>query len=205
MGYSFDRTHDRILESARISFMQNGFSGASIRQICNDAGVTNGAFYSHFDSKEDLFAKLVDPVIKGMDDLYSEESSRFDKIRSAKEFGKVLDKAFVSDRVMIHYIYEHADIFRLLLTSSAGTKYEKLPEQIAATETGDTLELLNHCKMFISRPENISGVLITRISFFVINTVFDSFLSGNPEEETVKQTQTAAEFCITGLKQILGI
>ncbi len=205
MGYSFDRTHDRILESARISFMQNGFSGASIRQICKDAGVTNGAFYSHFDSKEDLFAKLVDPVINGMNELYSEESTRYDKIRSSKDFVKVLDSAFVSDRLMIHYIYEHEDIFRLLLTSSKETRYEKIPEQLAEMETEDTLALLEHCKMFIKRPENISRVLITRISFFVINTVFDSFLSGNSEEETVKQTQTAAEFCITGLKQILGI
>ena len=41
--------------------MDKGFSGASIRQICKDAGVTNGAFYAHLASKEDLFDKIVRP------------------------------------------------------------------------------------------------------------------------------------------------
>ena len=46
MGYDFEKTHKLILESAKNHFAQNGFEGASIRQICKDAGVTNGAFYS---------------------------------------------------------------------------------------------------------------------------------------------------------------
>lgn len=37
------------------------------------------------------------------------------------------------------------------------------------------------------------------------DTVFESFLEGRSEEETFRRTKLAAEFCITGLKQILGI
>ncbi|MEN8238161.1 MAG: TetR/AcrR family transcriptional regulator, partial [Actinomycetota bacterium] len=33
---------------------QQGFEGASIDQVMNTAGLTRGAFYAHFDSKDDL-------------------------------------------------------------------------------------------------------------------------------------------------------
>jgi len=205
MGYSYEKTHDRILESAKESFMQNGFSVASIRQICKDAGVTNGAFYSHFDSKEDLFAKLVDPVLNGMEELYSEEKSNIKKTRSSEEFCQVIDQGFAADKALIHYIYEHEDIFRLLLTASKDTVYENFTEKLSERETEGTISFLDQCQMFIGKPENVSTVLINRISAFVVNTAFDSFLEGNTEEETVRQTQLATEFCVTGLKQVLGI
>lgn len=70
MGYDFEKTHELILKSAMSGFIRNGFSGTSIRQICKDAGVTNGAFYSHFESKEDLFGKLVDPALSGLMNKY---------------------------------------------------------------------------------------------------------------------------------------
>ena len=205
MGYDFDKTHELILKSAMESFMQNGFSGASIRQICKDAGVTNGAFYSHFTSKEDLFAKLVDPALSGLMKEYEEDSGRYKKIRTAKEFETVLKQSFESDRVMIHYIYENAEAFRLILTAGAGTEYEDLPDKIAARESEWTVSFLEGCRSFIKKPENISDGLIKRISGFVVDTVFASFMEGNTEEETLRQVRLASEFCITGLKEVLGI
>lgn len=205
MGYDFEKTHELILKSAMSGFIRNGFSGASIRQICKDAGVTNGAFYSHFESKEDLFGKLVDPVLSGLINKYEEDSSGYKKIRSEKEFEAILKHSFESDSIMIHYVYENADAFRLILTAGAGTEYENLQDKIAAKESEWTVKFLEGCKSFMKKPENISEGLIKNISRFVVDTVFDSFLEGNTEEETLRQTQLASEFCITGLKRILGI
>jgi len=205
MGYDFDKTHELILRSAMESFMRNGFSGASIRQICKDAGVTNGAFYSHFGSKEELFAKLVDPALTGLMDKYAEDSSGYKKIKTAKEFENVLKQTFESDRIMIHYIYENADAFRLILTAGAGTEYENLQDKIAAKESEWTVAFLEGCKSFMKKPENISDGLIKNISRFVVDTVFDIFMEGKTEEETIRQALLASEFCISGLKRILGI
>lgn len=205
MGYDFEKTHELILKSAMSGFTENGFSGISIRQICKDAGVTNGAFYSHFESKEDLFAKLVDPALSGLMNKFEEDSSGYKKIRSAKEFEAVLKQSFESDSIMIHYIYENADAFRLILTAGAGTEYENLQDKIAAKESEWTVQFLEGCKSFMKKPENISEGLIRNISRFVVDTVFDCFLEGKTEEETIRQAQLSSEFCITGLKRILGI
>ena len=42
-------------------FLDKGFQGASLRQIVKNAGVTTGAFYGYFSSKEALFASIVEP------------------------------------------------------------------------------------------------------------------------------------------------
>ena len=44
-------TRRRILEAAGRRFKRDGIDGAGIATLMADAGLTNGAFYAHFDSK----------------------------------------------------------------------------------------------------------------------------------------------------------
>ena len=48
-------TLERIQQVAMEEFAEKGFLGASLRQIVKQAGVTTGAFYGYFSSKEALF------------------------------------------------------------------------------------------------------------------------------------------------------
>ena len=52
-------TRRRIIEAAGRRFKQDGIDGSGIATLMADAGLTNGAFYAHFDSKEDLVAEVV--------------------------------------------------------------------------------------------------------------------------------------------------
>ena len=54
-------TLKKIQEAAMAEFLDKGFLGASLRQIVKSAGVTTGAFYGYFSSKEALFASIVEP------------------------------------------------------------------------------------------------------------------------------------------------
>ena len=49
-----EQSRAKILEAARQFFRSQGFEGASIDEVMNAAGLTRGAFYAHFDSKDDL-------------------------------------------------------------------------------------------------------------------------------------------------------
>jgi TetR/AcrR family transcriptional regulator, repressor for uid operon len=42
----------RILDAAKSCFIRSGFSGASMQQICTEAGMSPGALYRYFPSKE---------------------------------------------------------------------------------------------------------------------------------------------------------
>ena len=52
-------TRQRILEAAGRRFKQDGIDGAGVATVMADAGLTNGAFYAHFASKEDLVANVL--------------------------------------------------------------------------------------------------------------------------------------------------
>jgi TetR/AcrR family transcriptional repressor of nem operon len=62
MRYSKDHkqaTRQRILEAAGRRFKGDGIDGAGVAAVMSDAGLTNGAFYAHFASKEDLVANVL--------------------------------------------------------------------------------------------------------------------------------------------------
>ncbi|MGB7848950.1 MAG: TetR/AcrR family transcriptional regulator [Candidatus Acidiferrum sp.] len=56
--------HERIVKEASRLFRERGFANVSVGQVMNAAGLTHGAFYAHFDSKEELQAAAVAHGIK---------------------------------------------------------------------------------------------------------------------------------------------
>lgn len=53
-------TRQRVLDAALRCFARDGFHGASMQQICAEAGVSPGALYRYFRSKDDLIVALVE-------------------------------------------------------------------------------------------------------------------------------------------------
>jgi AcrR family transcriptional regulator len=52
-------TRERLLAAARAEIVRGGVMAASLRGICAAAGYSQGAFYSNFDSKDDLLLELM--------------------------------------------------------------------------------------------------------------------------------------------------
>ena len=59
-----EETRRRIIESAGRRLKRDGIDGCGIAALMADAGLTNGAFYSHFASKEDLVASVVQEELR---------------------------------------------------------------------------------------------------------------------------------------------
>lgn len=53
------QTRQRIIDTAGRRLKQNGIDGSGVAALMTDAGLTNGAFYAHFASKDDLVAHVV--------------------------------------------------------------------------------------------------------------------------------------------------
>jgi AcrR family transcriptional regulator len=54
-----EATRRRMIETAGRRFKSDGIDGSGIATLVADAGLTNGAFYGHFASKDDLVARVV--------------------------------------------------------------------------------------------------------------------------------------------------
>jgi AcrR family transcriptional regulator len=53
------QTRERLLDAAERVFLRRGLQGSSVEEISAEAGFTRGAFYSNFDSKEEMFVELL--------------------------------------------------------------------------------------------------------------------------------------------------
>lgn len=54
-----EQTRARLLDAAHEVFAEVGMDAASVEMICERAGFTRGAFYSNFESKDELFLALI--------------------------------------------------------------------------------------------------------------------------------------------------
>ena len=123
-----DRSIDpRILDSARTEFLTSGFEKASLRTICEGAGVTTGALYKRYKGKEDLFCAVVEQTVE---DLYEVAHARGDKDPAAmsdQELIKAWDMDGADMMWWFRFLYDRRDDFYLLLSCSQGTRYANFP------------------------------------------------------------------------------
>ena len=74
-----EETRQRMQKAASQAFRTHGFAGIGVDGIAKSAGVTSGAFYSHFGSKEGAFAAGLelglDEVIEGIPRFQAEAGS----------------------------------------------------------------------------------------------------------------------------------
>ncbi|UCH57769.1 MAG: helix-turn-helix transcriptional regulator, partial [Candidatus Bathyarchaeota archaeon] len=77
-------THNRIMDSAERLFATKGFNGTSMNDIVKESGLSKGAIYGHFESKERLFLSLLErQTVLGIGQLrqmFSPDETAVDKL-----------------------------------------------------------------------------------------------------------------------------
>ena len=61
----------RVLTAAAERFVAQGYAGTTLRQIASDIGIKAGSIYHHFESKDALFAAVLDDGIRVMEAAFS--------------------------------------------------------------------------------------------------------------------------------------
>lgn len=61
------QTREDILEAAQVSFARNGFDSTGVAEICDQAGISKGAFYHHFPSKQAVYLELLQQWLADFD------------------------------------------------------------------------------------------------------------------------------------------
>jgi len=63
-----EQTRSAILEAATAAFAADGYEATGVAEICERAGVSKGAFYYHFESKEAVFLDLCNTWLHSLEE-----------------------------------------------------------------------------------------------------------------------------------------
>lgn len=169
MSTKAEDTEKKILNTARKHFLKDGFSGASLRNIVKDAGLTTGAFYKYYPTKEALFDALTDPYIEHIYQIYDRVVEDFEKLSAKEQTSNMSDTSGDGMDQMIDYIYEHYDNFRLLLKCGDSGKFETFIHNMVDREMRSSLEYVKKMKE--------DGIEIPIVGESLMHMIYTGFFS----------------------------
>ncbi len=154
MSDKSDRTREKILNTAKEHFLKDGYSGASLRNIVKDAGLTTGAFYKYYRAKEDLFNDLIDPYVEHIYQIYDDILANFESLSASNQTRSMAEASTTSINQMVDYIYDNYDNFRLLYKCGDTGKYEDVIHNMVSREIKSTYTYMKTMhKVGIKLPE----------------------------------------------------
>lgn len=169
MSTKAEDTEKNILNTARKHFLKDGFSGASLRNIVKDAGLTTGAFYKYYPTKEALFDALTDPYIEHIYQIYDRVVEDFEKLSAKEQTSNMSDTSGDGMDQMIDYIYEHYDNSRLLLKCGDSGKFETFIHNMVDREMRSSLEYVKKMKE--------DGIEIPIVGESLMHMIYTGFFS----------------------------
>ncbi|SRR5712691_2660423 len=128
---------DALIAAARAEFARRGLRGARIEDITAASGLSKGAFYLHFPSKEALFGELVETFFghlascgerreKGMGEFIAEHGAitRRDVLDRTPRYQKLLELETGEDLRVLEHMWSYRDVVGVLFRGSQGTPFE---------------------------------------------------------------------------------
>ena len=134
-------TPDKIKNTARTIFLANGFRETSMQMIASEVGISAPGLYKHFESKEEIFSALVDPLITAIKEILHMAENEKDTLFAEGKSEKVWDKE-KTFKEMLDFIYANFSGMKLLLFCAEGTAYENIIDKVADYETQVMLRTL---------------------------------------------------------------
>ena len=146
MSTKAEDTQKNILNTARKHFLKDGLTGASLRNIVKDAGLTTGAFYKYYPTKEALFDALTDPYMEHIYQIYDQIVEEFEKLSASDQTRNMSYTSSDGMEQMVDYIYDHYDNFRLLLKCGDSGKFELFIHNMVEREMKSSLNYMEKMK-----------------------------------------------------------
>lgn len=119
----------RILEAAMAEFLEKGYEKASTNVICKNAGVTWGALQKRYSGKNELFCALVSDAAEEFKAQLVGANNDFHGQTKEEQEKSALHEDTDGNQ-FIDYVYEHFDVFRLLLCCAGGSSYEHYMDEL---------------------------------------------------------------------------
>ncbi len=164
-----ENTRQNILNTALKHFLEYGFAGTSLRSIVKDAGLTTGAFYKYYPTKEALFDALIDPYVEELYGIYDSVLEEFQSLPPEKQTENMASASGNGMDQMVNYVYDHYDNFKLLLRCSDNEKYGDMIHNLVGRE-------MRSSKQYVDEMHR-AGINVPDISVSLCHMIYSGFFS----------------------------
>ena len=193
-----------IQQAAMQEFLDKGFLGASLRQIVKNAGVTTGAFYGYFSSKEALFAALVEPHAAALMGRFMEAQTSFAELPEAEQPAHMGVESSDCVHWMVEYICDHREPVKLLICKAEGTSYEHFVHNMVEVEVESTLRYMEVLRRLGRNVPEISRSLCHIISSGMFNGLFEIVIHDMPRDQALRDVAQIQDFHTAGWLKLMG-
>ena len=197
-------TLEKIQEAAMGEFLDNGFQEASLRQIVKNAGVSTGAFYGYFSSKEALFAFIVEPHAAALMGRFMEAQTSFSELPEQEQPEHMGLESSQCVRWMLDYICDHREPVKLLLCKAEGTSYEHFVHNMVEAEVEYTLRYMDVLRRLGRAVPELSQSLCHIIASGMFNGLFEIVVHDMPKEQALRDVEQFRTFYTGGWLKLMG-
>lgn len=198
-------TLEKIHMAARKEFMEKGFQLASLRNIVKTAGVTTGAFYGYYSSKEELFDALVGEPAEYVLNLVGTTIDDFEKMSGEEQTQQMVDVSGDVIEQMLDYIYDNYDAFKMIILCAEGTGYVGFVHKLVVIEEESTYTYIETLKKMGYSVAPINKKLIHMISSGLFSGIFETIVHDMPKEEAKAYVLQLRRFHTAGWEELLGV
>ncbi len=197
-------TLERIQQAALTEFLGKGFLGASLRQIVKNAGVTTGAFYGYFSSKEALFNSIVEPHAAALMGRFMEAQTSFAELPEEQQPDHMGVESGNCVDWMVDYICAHREPVKLLLCCAEGTSYESFIHNMVEVEVASTLRYMEVLRRMGRSIPQVSQSLCHIIASGMFSGIFEVVIHDMPYEQALRDVEQLRAFYTAGWSNLMG-
>jgi AcrR family transcriptional regulator len=138
-----------LLRAAEEVFAERGLAAAHVEEIAKRAGLSKGAFYLHFESKETALKQIVESFLARFQTFFAPPAEYPDLPEDADD---LIDFAIERDAQIFEYLWQNRAILRILPTCQGA--YDYLTEAFKAEIDARNREWIGHfMKCGLWRPD----------------------------------------------------
>ena len=197
-------TLKKIEQAAMEEFSDKGFLGASLRQIVKKAGVTTGAFYGYFSSKEALFTAIVEPHAAALMGKFMETQTSFAELPDEQQPEHMGVESSDCVHWMVDYICRHREPVKLLLCRSEGTSYEHFVHNMVEVEVEYTLQYMEVLRRLGRDIPVLDKSLCHIIASGMFNGIFEIVIHDMPRKQALQDVDHLRDFYTAGWLKLMG-
>ena len=196
-------TLERIQQAALDEFSEKGFLGASLRQIVKNAGVTTGAFYGYFSSKEALFASIVEPHAAALMGRFMKAQTGFAELPEEEQPLHMGEASGDYVNWMVDYICDHREPVKLLLCRAEGTSYEHFIHNMVEIEVEYTLKYMDVLRRSGRKVPELKKSLCHIIASGMVSGLFEIAVHDMPREQALRDITQFRSFYTAGWLKLM--